>query len=157
MNEIVFRRAKPEDAAAISSVHGSSVRGLCAGFYTAHQIDSWAKPRKLVHYHDAIRDAVFYVAISDGEIVGFGQLDADEAMIRAVYVLPDHAGRGLGKMLLNKLIQEARDSGLTELKLNASLNSISFYRALGFRELESVTHQLHDGTELECVGMVKAL
>ena len=50
----------------------------------------------------------------------------------------------------------ARRQGLDHLELSASLSSVSFYSAIGFRSAESATHVIGDAT-FQNVAMTKDL
>jgi GNAT superfamily N-acetyltransferase len=72
------------------------------------------------------------VAVGPAGIEGLGVLDGIE--IRRVYVRPDLQGRGTGAALVRALEAEARKRGLARIELQASLSSVPFYRALGYRQ-----------------------
>jgi GNAT superfamily N-acetyltransferase len=52
--------------------------------------------------------------------------------IQSVYVTADHRDGGLGSLLIQELIQGARDEGLDYLIVHPSQRSFPFYRRLGF-------------------------
>jgi N-acetylglutamate synthase-like GNAT family acetyltransferase len=97
------------------------------------------------------------VAETEGRIVGFAQLVTAQQEVRAVYVLPEAGGRGIGSALLARLEIAARGLGIEAVELRASLNAVPFYLASGYEQLEDTTHRLADGTELRCVRMRKSL
>jgi GNAT superfamily N-acetyltransferase len=72
------------------------------------------------------------VAVGPKGLEGLGVLDGIE--IRRVYVRPKLQGRGTGTRLVHALEDEARKRGLARIELQASLSSVGFYRALGYRE-----------------------
>ena len=112
-----------------------------------------------------------FVAETDGEIAGFGQVNLDgEASetpregggtvvgeVTAVYVHPDHVRRGVGSALLDRLEAHARDEGLDALSLTASLNAVPFYERAGYEPAEEVTHATTDEVDLTCVRMETGL
>jgi GNAT superfamily N-acetyltransferase len=61
------------------------------------------------------------------------------AEIKRLYVLPEARGEGLGKALLTRVIDEARDRGYHRIRLDSHRASmapaIGLYRALGFIEI----------------------
>jgi GNAT superfamily N-acetyltransferase len=77
--------------------------------------------------------------------------------IRAVYVDPSHARRGIGRRLLVALETDGLTHGETTLRLDASLNAVAFYASQGYREHEHAIHALRAGGKLQCVRMVKIL
>ena len=85
-------------------------------------------------YRPYVADARCWVAEAGGAIQGFAALDADAASIWALFVDPAHEGRGLGRLLLDRLIAEARARGLPALSLetDAATRAESFYRKAGW-------------------------
>jgi GNAT superfamily N-acetyltransferase len=94
------------------------------------------------------------VAVGPDGIEGLGVLDGLE--IRRVYVRPKLQGRGTGAQLVRALEDEARKRGLTRIELQASLSSVGFYRALGYREGAQETSRNGDA-EFIHVRMAKDL
>lgn len=64
--------------------------------------------------------------------------NADEAEIRAFAVSPEARGRGVGRDLVNALIERAREEGIARLVLSTLPEMVSaqyVYRARGFRRV----------------------
>ena len=152
------RPATAADAGAILSVHTDAIHVLCAGDYSPAQLAGWSQwpgyenwlQRKLF-----AGEIVLVAESATAAVVGFAERTDDE--IRAVYVHPLHARRGVGSALLRQLEQSARAEGVTRLWLDSSLTAEPFYRARGY-ETESVgQHTCSNGTVLQCVRMAKRL
>ena len=79
------------------------------------------------------------VAELDGEVVGVavvGPLKGDLVLFR-LYVVPEHQGTGIGRMLLEDVLQVARERGHRIIRLSyldGNVNAERFYRAFGFTE-----------------------
>ena len=76
--------------------------------------------------------------------------------IHALYVLPPHRQRGIGRALLEALVEWGRSTGCTEAKLNVLVGNParSLYSALGFDAFEiEMTRKLktHDGRHVNAV------
>lgn len=68
-------------------------------------------------------------------IVGFARATSDHAFnatIWDVVIHPDFQRKGLGKLLIYKLIQQLRSADITTITLFADPQVISFYKNLGF-------------------------
>jgi len=86
------------------------------------------------------------IAELDGELVGMASLvmfdrvpNPDQPRrlagdIQSVYVEPEHRGRGLGRQLVELLIDEADRRGIAKLTADSSEEALPLYRRLGFTE-----------------------
>lgn len=169
-----LRPATPEDIPALSQLITDSARQLSRGFYTKAETESairfvFGVDTALVH------DGTYYVALLDERLAGCGGwsrrntlyggdqrpvgpaslLDpaTDAARIRAFFVAPAAARRGVGRALLEECTRAAREAGFRSLTLMATLPGVPFYRALGFHDDEDVVDELPDGTRLRFVRM----
>ena len=82
-------------------------------------------------------DAGHLMALLDGRVVGVGRIhfpDETRAQIRFMAVNPDHAGRGIGSRILERLEALARARGAGLIELNARKTVISFYRNHNYEE-----------------------
>ena len=82
---------------------------------------------------------VFHVVLSDdGALVGCAgllRLSSAEAEVRKMYLLPAARGRGLGRLLLERLVADARRLGYRSLVLETASvlgEAIALYRSAGF-------------------------
>ncbi|MBZ5876883.1 MULTISPECIES: GNAT family N-acetyltransferase [Chromohalobacter] len=123
IERIVYRAAKPRDAADQAEVFHHAVMQGAAGYYTLAQRDAWAMalPRDAEAW--AARQVLYptLVAICDGRCVGFCELDPEAGRIETLYVWPSLARRGVGKSLLEYAEGEMRQRGVTCLRIEASL------------------------------------
>ena len=152
----IIRRGTPADAEQITPVHVASIRTLCAKDYTPQQIDAWAGWKTPDKYGAAMAAGeVFFVAEIDGCVVGFSVLHGDE--VKAVYLHPDHVGRGIGRRLLSAVETEARGNGIDELHLTSTLTSVGFYESCGYAKGAVHQHPVSGGVMLTCVKFTKRL
>jgi len=121
---VLVRRARTADVPAMKAlvdIYAGSGRKLLA--------------KELVTLYEDVQD--FQVAELDGEIVACGALHvlwADLGEIRTLAVHPDRRGRGIGALLLNGLIDTARELGLS--RLFALTFHVDFFARHGFREID---------------------
>jgi putative acetyltransferase len=154
----VLRPAVPVDAPALWAVHTRAVRHLAAAHYTPAQVDAWSARTTPASYAEPIVAGCLVVAADpDGRVAGYGELAPDEGVIRAVYVDPDYARRGVGRALVQALEARAKDAGFAEVTLDASRNAVPFYQSLGYRSLAPSHHPLPHGVVLECEVMTRRL
>jgi len=180
--DIRIRKAVPVDVPRLREVIEASVRGLQPGDYTPAQIEGALKS---VYGVDSqlIADGTYFVAevnqlgVATPEIVACGgwskrrtlyggdQFAAredsllnpqhDAAKIRAFFVHPDWARRGIGSMILEACENAAVDAGFTRLEMGATLSGVPFYRARGYLEVENQSAPLGNGEALPIVKMAK--
>ena len=89
---------------------------------------------------DGLREprARLYVAEIDGEPVGIGglrPLSAHEAEIKRMYVRPSSRGMGVGRAILQRLIDDARALGYRTIRLDSARfmhEAHALYRRFGF-------------------------
>lgn len=95
-------------------------------------------PRALPELYERVRD--FFVADAGGEIVGCGALQlftAELGEVRSLAVSVHHEGRGYGRALVERLIEESRQIGLR--KLMALTYVPLFFHRLGFETVDRDT------------------
>jgi GNAT superfamily N-acetyltransferase len=174
------RVATDADVPALRTLIAASVRGLSAGYYTAEQAES-----ALVHVFgpdtQLIADGTYYVVEVDGggeptlvaaggwsrrrTLYGGDQTKSgadplldpatEPARIRAFFVHPAWARRGLGRLLFDHCHRAARDAGFRELTLVATLPGVPLYSALGFESGESFAVPMGGALELPVVRMTR--
>ena len=81
--------------------------------------------------------------------------EQDAAKIRAFFVHPDWARRGIGSMILVACESAAADAGFMRLEMGATLSGLPFYRARGYIALEELVVRLANGESLPIIRMKK--
>jgi len=167
-----------EDREAIKELIAQSARYLSREHYDDAQIDA-AIATVFGVDTDLIEDGTYFVAESAGSLVGCGgwsrrktlfggdqfatrdkgYLDpaSEPAKIRAFFIHPDHARKGIARAILTRCEDEARAHGFHALELMATLPGIAFYKSCGFSEQGSFDLDLAAGIKLELVPMRKEL
>lgn len=176
--EFVLRPATLADVPTLETLIATSARGLSRGDYTEQQIEA-ALGTAMGVDSELIRDGTYFVVEAGGEIVGCGGwsrrrtlfgadagpgresvlLDPgrEAARIRAFFVHPDAARRGIGRRLLEHCEAEARRHGFSAAELMATLPGQRLYQACGYVAGEPIQHPLGDGSLMELVPMRKEL
>ena len=175
-----IRKAVPADVPRLREVIEASVRGLQSRDYSPAQIEGALQS---VYGVDSqlIEDGTYFVAeVSDRAITQIaacggwskrrtlyggdqfkGREDSlldpahDAAKIRAFFVHPEWARRGIGSMILDACENAAIPAGFKRLEMGATLSGVAFYRARGYEEIEDQQAQLANGEVLAIVKMTK--
>jgi N-acetylglutamate synthase-like GNAT family acetyltransferase len=79
----------------------------------------------------------------------------DAAKIRAFFVHPAWARRGIGGLILEACESAARKAGFTRLEMGATLSGVGFYQAKGYAAVENQDVALGNGERLPIVRMAK--
>jgi putative acetyltransferase len=160
---ITIEPAKPADAQALLEIHAAAVHQTAASYYSQEILDNWSRLPITGDRVERVRqrwiehpDRRVIVARHNGQVIGYGFIHID-GELQSLYVHPDHGRRGIGASILATLEREAIALGLTDLRLNASLNAAAFYRKQGFEVIKPGVHQLASGQEMPCFKMCKAL
>ncbi|HTO71178.1 MAG TPA: GNAT family N-acetyltransferase [Myxococcota bacterium] len=176
--ELVLRRAERGDLPRLLELIPRSVRGLSRAHYTDAQIES-AIRHVFGPDTQLIDDGTYFVVAAGAELVACGGwsrrrtlfggdqtkrgadplLDPahEAARIRAFFVAPDWARRGLGSRLMDACLEAARAAGFRALELAATLPGEPLYRGYGFLPVERTSTALPDGQSLPLVYMRRAL
>ena len=174
--DIQIRIATPADIPRMREVVEASVRGLQSQDYSPAQIEGALQS---VYGVDSqlISDGTYFAAEADNHIVACGGwskrktlyggdqyagredslLDParDAAKIRAFFVHPDYARRGIGSLILEACETAAIAADFRRLEMGATLSGVPFYRAKGYREVENQNVPLGNGDVLPIVRMSK--
>ncbi len=79
----------------------------------------------------------------------------DSARIRAFFVHPDWARRGIGSLLLEACESAARAAGFRHFEMGATLTGERLYRLRGYAALERIEVPLPNGARLPVIRMRK--
>ena len=176
---IELRLATMEDVPALKELIPASVRALSRNQYTPDQIEG-ALSEIFGVDTQLISDGTYFLAEAKGQIVGCGGwskrqtlfgsdaaksatsdglLDPakDAARVRAFYVHPNWARRGIGRQLLKLCEAAAGNAGFTKLELVATLPGEPLYRAMGYVVIEPTVLPMSTGQSLVAYRMGKLL
>ena len=81
----------------------------------------------------------------------------DAAKIRAFFVHPDWARRGLGSLLLETCENAAKSAGFTRFEMGSTLTGVALYKLRGYHVIEPIAVPLQNGESLPVVRMAKSL
>ena len=96
--------------------------------------------RPLQQVEAALKNGLFNVsAICDGKVVGMGRLVGDGAMywyLQEIVVLPEYQGKGIGKSIVNRLIEYIKSTAIPGTIIDIGLTAVKgkepFYEKFGF-------------------------
>ena len=175
---LAIRTATLADRDVLQGLIARSARGLSAADYRPEQVEGALRGAFGVD-SQLINDGTYFVVEDAGVIVGCGgwsfrktlfggdqrpERDAAEldprtepAKIRAFFVDPAHARRGIGTMLLEKCEAEARLRGFSRVELMSTLPGVRLYSARGYAGVQQVQYEVSPGVVIEFLPMSKQL
>ena len=173
-----IRPAGLQDRPALQQLIAASARVLSAGDYLPEQVEAALRGTFGVD-SQLILDGTYLLVESHDGIAGCGgwsyrrtlfggdsgvgrdasELDprTDPARIRAFFVHPAHARKGVATLLLEHCEQAARARGFRRVELMATLPGVRLYAARGYRGESQVSYEVSAGVAIEFVPMSKAL
>ncbi len=90
---------------------------------------------KIAIEHSFLTISLFYHDNNSPKLIGFARATSDSAFnatIWDVVIHPSFQGHGLGKTLMDQIIQQLRCSDITTITLFADPQVVPFYKDLGF-------------------------
>ncbi len=172
-----LRKAIAADVPELQALIARSARGLSRDDYRPAQIEGALRGAFGVD-SQLLADETYFIVEEDGYCVGCGGWSyrstlfggdaragrdasvlekTQPAKIRAFFVDPANARRGIGTLLLEHCEAQARAHGYTQVELMATLPGVKLYAARGYVGLPMVTFEVGGGEVIEFVPMRKSL
>lgn len=176
---MLIRKATADDIPSLERLIPESARALSQAYYTPGQIEA-----AIAHVFGVdtqlITDGTYFVAEAQGRIVGCGGwskrrtlyggdqtkadgedplLDAsrDAARIRAFFIDPSWARRGIGSRIMEVCEKAAAEEGFSMLELVATLPGEPLYKSFGYEASRRFDIALPGDVSLQLVLMKKSL
>ncbi len=145
MGSVEIREAVLGDALAIAEVHVASWRWAYRGQLPDETLDSLDVAEREARWREVIPEptTIVIVAVDDGSVVGFvsaGPTDDDDdppssGELGALYLEQRAVGRGVGRRLLERAVDDMRSAGLDRGSLwvlEANARARRFYERAGW-------------------------
>jgi GNAT superfamily N-acetyltransferase len=141
---------------ALKSVYGVDSQLIADGTYFVAEVTEIQSKPKIVACGGWSKRKTLYggdqYAAREDSLLDPAQ---DAAKIRAFFVHPQWARRGIGGLILEACENAARDAGFTRLEMGATLSGVAFYKAKGYAAVENQEVPLGNGETLPIVRMAK--
>lgn len=146
-----IRPYRSSDCQTLTELFYHTVHTVNAKDYTPAQLDAWATGHvDLAQWDQSLQAHYSLVAVDDGVIVGFGDIDATGYLDR-LYVHADYQGQGIATALCNQLEQAVAGPITT----HASITAKPFFEKRGYRVLKK-QHVERQGVVLTNFVLIKA-
>ncbi|MCI0537498.1 MAG: GNAT family N-acetyltransferase [Verrucomicrobiales bacterium] len=173
-----LRLACEADVPTLEALIPLSVRSLQAPYYSQAQMEAALGPVFGVD-RQLIRDGTYFVAERDGTIAGCGgwsrrcslyggdagrggedallDPELDAARVRAFFVHPQWARRGIGRSIMAACERAIAEAGFRKVDIVATLAGEPLYASFGYAVVERYEIPLAGGLSLPAVRMTKRL
>ena len=178
MSGLTHRLAQEADLPALRALMARAIEELQRGFLSPKQIA--ASHQIMGLDSQLVKDGTYFVIEREGKLAGcggwswratlFGGDDSivarepapldpakDAAKIRAMYVDPAQARRGIGKLIMQLCEDSARAAGFGKVELMATLAGLPLYKACGYGEIEAIEATSREGVTVPIIRMGKVL
>jgi GNAT superfamily N-acetyltransferase len=176
-NMLRLRKATSADVPELQALIARSARGLSTSDYRPAQIEGALRGAFGID-SQLLADETYFVVQEENRYVGCGGwsyrstlfggdarvgrdasiLEKNQpAKIRAFFVDPSSARRGIGSLLLEHCEAQARAHGYSQVELMATLPGVKLYAARGYIGLPMVTFDVGGGEVIEFIPMQKSL
>lgn len=103
--------------------------------YSKEQMKKWEK-ELTIRPEDFEANKIFKLINNDQSIIGFYSFknkNNNSVHLNDLFILPDHIGKGLGKLLLNDFINKIKNANASKITLESDPNAEGFYLHYGFK------------------------
>lgn len=165
---IQVRVARLDEIPRLAALVERSFRGLGAAHYAPAALDAALGPAIRID-RGLVEAGTYFAAERDGALCGCGgwsaqiatardaPLPSPRAEVRAMFVAPEHAGRGVGRALLEAAEAAIARAGFPVAYLLATRSGLAFYRRAGYTALAEHVIALPGGEALAVTCMQRAL
>jgi len=109
------------DCITVAKKMNKKEKELLKDFYT---------PEKIIKLSEK---SDFFVVQKNKQLIGTGRLEKNK--IATLYIEPEYQRKGIGTLIVNRLIKRARRNGFKKVYVEALLQSVGFYEKNGFKKV----------------------
>jgi len=101
----------------------------------------------------------FIIPYEDGVAKGFAcyKILTDKVRLEKIYVLPHQHKKGIGKLMMDYIIEKASGVNVVELNVNRQNKAVDFYKKIGFKIIKEVDIPIGEGYFMNDYVMQKSL
>lgn len=140
---MIIRKFKKEDAVEISRIIKECFLSLDLGKHTKEGINFQIENNSADNFIKRSEKINYYVAEIKGKVAGI--CGFDEIKVHTLFIDIQHHKKGIGSKLLFKILQEAKNKGMTKISTWSTIYAYPFYLKYGFCKLKEI--KLPEGKE----------
>lgn len=129
---MIIRTYQSSDLKILVKLFYDTVHFVNSKDYSKKQVDVWAsKTLDLVKWDQSLKEHYSLVALIDGKIVGFGDIDQTGYLDR-LYVHYQYQGKGIAKAICSQLEKSVN----SKITVHASITSKGFFEHRGYQVIK---------------------
>ncbi|MDR9829790.1 GNAT family N-acetyltransferase [Vibrio sp. FNV 38] len=130
---VQIRHYRCSDAPALYELFCHTIHSVNIKDYSLNQVNAWAPKDFDMRVWQQKMDSIKpFIAEIDNVIVGYADLQ-ESGLIDHFFCHGDYQGQGVGRMLMNTIINSATDRSMALIYSNVSLTACPFYQHFGFK------------------------
>ena len=132
---LTIRKFQKGEESNLRDIFFNTVRHVNIKDYSELQVKAWAPDNyDQSEWCKRINAIDPFVAVLDSEIVGYADVQ-DDGYIDHFFCHHNHQGKGIGKALMQKLIETTLQKGNARVYSHASITAKPFFEHFGFKML----------------------
>ena len=129
---MIIRTYQSSDLKILVKLFYDTVHFINSKDYSKEQVDVWAsKTLDLVKWDQSLKEHYSLVALIDGKIVGFGDIDQTGYLDR-LYVHYQYQGKGIAKAICSQLEKSVNG----KITVHASITAKGFFEHRGYQVIK---------------------
>ena len=128
-----IRRAEDTDLVALMELFQVSIETQAPAHYSDAQVRAWADSATEASFERLILGPTTFVAVDESGPLGFCGY-GKEGYIASIYIRADCAGQGIGRALLQHVLDDARAHGINAFHAEVSAMAIPLFEKFGFEK-----------------------
>lgn len=141
MTELLYGYEYKEEIRALFTEYTNMLIENDSGFKAYLGIQNYDDEIEHLEHKYGLPDGRLYLLTVDGKAAGCGairKLDGDKCEMKRMYVRPEYRGNKYGELIMNKLIDDARETGYKHMLLDTLpflKSAIAMYYKRGFYDI----------------------
>lgn len=165
MENLLIKKCTIEDLEKVKYISEKTFCETFAHENTAEDMENYLKENfSYEHIESEIRNdgSIFFKVENDKEVMAYMKVNFDKAQtessykntleIQRIYILEKYKGKGIGKLLIEKAKEVARNNNLSYIWLGVwenNLSAIKFYEKQGFEKFSTHIFKLGDDEQID--------
>ncbi|MFA5633836.1 MAG: GNAT family N-acetyltransferase [Candidatus Dojkabacteria bacterium] len=137
-------------------IHKKCISKTNSQFYKQEQVNEWLFTIKIENIQDQLDSTTWIVIKNNNKIIGFAQYCLEDKELYQIQIDPNEQGKGYGRKLYDYIENDFRINKIKQILLFATLNSVQFYKNLGFNVIKEIEFPLVK-TKIKMIKMSKIL